>query len=123
MPIDVALLSPGEYGAGGELRSVVGDDQAWLSTALDQIRQLARHALGRNRGVRDRRQTLARHVVKDVQDTKPPADGELIADDPKGREANSSDQRPVARASTRIGAGAASSAHNKNAKPQAAARQ
>ena len=81
MPIDLALLSPGEHGAGGELRSVVGHDEAGFSTTLDQIRQLARHAPIRNRGVRDCRQALARHVVDDVQDTKPPAAGELIVDE------------------------------------------
>jgi hypothetical protein len=67
-PIDPALLSPGEHGAGGELRSVAGHDGAWLSTPRDQIRRLARHASARNRGVRHRRQAFARHVVDDVQD-------------------------------------------------------
>jgi putative transposase len=44
MQIDLTLLSPREHGARPELRSVVGRDEGWPSTALDQFSQLSRRA-------------------------------------------------------------------------------
>ena len=49
-----------------------------------------------DRGVRDRSQALARHVVDDVEDAEAPVAGELSC-------TKSSDQRALASASTRIG--------------------
>ena len=40
-----------------------------------------RHAPARNRGVRNRRQTFARHVIDNVQHAEPSAIGELIVDE------------------------------------------
>ena len=52
-----------------------------LPRRCDQRRQLARHPPARDRGVGDRRQAFARHVVDDVEDAEPPAVGELVMDE------------------------------------------
>jgi hypothetical protein len=53
-------------------------DHPRFATALDESRQLARHAAPRDRRLGDRRQAFPRHVVDDVQDAEPPAAGELV---------------------------------------------
>ena len=52
---------------------IVRDDHAGLAAPFDQRRQFPRHAPAWDRGVRDRRQALPRHVIDDVQDAEPPA--------------------------------------------------
>src|SRR5271155_2907957 len=75
MPDDPVVLRPGEHGVRGELSPMVRDDHAGLAAALDQNSQFARHAPPRDRGVRDRRQALPRHVIDDVQNAKSSATG------------------------------------------------
>ena len=81
VPGDLVVLRPGQHGVAGELGAVVRDDHARLAAPIDQRRQFARHPPSRDRGVGDRRQALARHVVNDVQDAEAPAAGELIVDE------------------------------------------
>ena len=52
-----------------------------LPRVVDQRRQFAGDPLARDRGVGDRRQAFARHVVDDVEDAEAPAMGELIVDE------------------------------------------
>src|SRR6202034_1179789 len=84
MPDDPVVLRPGEHGVRGELGPVVRDDHAGLAAALDQNSQFARDAPPRDRGVRNRRQALPRHVIDDVQDAEPPAAGKLVMDEIHG---------------------------------------
>jgi len=73
VPGDAALLRPGEHGVRRELGAVVRDDHSRLAALFDQHGQFARHPTTRDRGVRDRRQTLPGDVIDDVQDTESPA--------------------------------------------------
>ena len=52
-----------------------------LPRIADERHELARNPFARDRGVGDRRQTFARDVIDDVEDTEPPAKGELIVDE------------------------------------------
>ncbi len=81
MPDDVVVLRPGEHRVRRELGPVVGDDQAGFATPFDQRRQFTRHAPTGDRGVGDRRQAFARHVVDDVEDPESPTAGELVVDE------------------------------------------
>lgn len=97
VPVDGMILRPGEDGIRGELGAVIGDDHSRLASLSNQTRQLSRHTPARDRGVGDGRQALAGHVIDDVENPKAAAIGHLIVDE-------SSDQRALALASTRIGA-------------------
>lgn len=81
MPDDSVVLCPGEHGVRDELGSVVRDDHAGFAARLDQCRQFVRDAPSGDRGVGDRRQAFARHVVDDVEDPEPSAAGELVVDE------------------------------------------
>ena len=79
MKCQATLLSvTQENGVGRELRAVVRDDQAGLAAPLNEGGQFARHPPSRDRGVGDRRQTLPRHIIDNVQDAEPSSAGELI---------------------------------------------
>ncbi len=84
MPRDLVFARPGEDGVRGELCPVVGDDHAGLATPPEERRQLAGDALACDRGVGDRRQALTCHIVDDVEDTEPPAAGELVMHEVQG---------------------------------------
>ena len=67
--------------ARGALGAVVRDDHPRLATPTDERHELTCNPFTRNRGVRDRRQTFACHVIHDVEDKEAPAEGELIVDE------------------------------------------
>ncbi|ESZ10624.1 hypothetical protein X737_31230 [Mesorhizobium sp. L48C026A00] len=81
LPSHAVLLCPGEHGVRGELGAVVGDDHARLAAVGDQFGQFACYTAARDRGVRDCRQALARHVVDDVEDAEASTAGELVVDE------------------------------------------
>src|SRR5919107_2130984 len=81
VPWNLVLARPGEHRVRGELGAVVGDDELGLATPGDQVRELARDPLARDRGVGDRRQALLGDIVEDVQDPEAPAAGHLVVDE------------------------------------------
>jgi hypothetical protein len=81
MPDDPVFLRPSEHGVQCELGPVVGDDHTGFAALLHQRLQFSRHAPAGDRGVGDRRQAFARHVLDDVEDPEPPAAGELVVDE------------------------------------------
>ena len=78
MLLDLTFARPGKDGVRGELRSMIGDDHAGPATPPDERRQLSGDALSRDRRVGNRCQTFARDIVNDVEDSEPPATGELV---------------------------------------------
>jgi len=78
MPFHPMILCPAQDRIRGELGAVVGHDHLWLAPSVDQYRQLAGNLFARDRGVGDRRQTFARHVIDDVEKAQAPAAGEPI---------------------------------------------
>ncbi|KGE00218.1 hypothetical protein JL39_11105 [Rhizobium sp. YS-1r] len=80
MPLDLVILRPGKDGIRGEFGAVIGDNHSGLATPLDQRRQFAGDKTAGDRGVRDRRQAFARHVIGDIEDAKASAAGELSTD-------------------------------------------
>src|SRR4029078_12796722 len=81
MPFDSLILRPAQDRIRGELGAVIGDDHPRLPTQADERRQLASPPFARDRSVRDRRQTLAGHVIDNVEDAETPTGGELIVDE------------------------------------------
>ncbi len=81
VPFDLMIDCPAEDRVRGELGAVVADNHSWLAARFDQHRQLAGDPFARDRGVGDRRQTFARHVVNDVENAEAPAKGELVVDE------------------------------------------
>lgn len=71
---------------------------------LDPGREFTRDTAPRDRGVRDCRETFTGDIVDQVEHPEALAIGEPVVDEPKVREAKSSDQRASGRASTGIGA-------------------
>ena len=65
-------------GVRGQFRPIVADDHPGPSAALDQRRQLPRHAAARDRGVCDYGQAFSRDIVYDVQHPEPSPAGELV---------------------------------------------
>ncbi len=59
---------------------MIRDNEIGLAPSADDLGQLPRHASTRDRGVRDRRQALLRHVIDDVQDAEAPPRAELVVD-------------------------------------------
>ena len=78
VPVDLVVLAPGEHGVAGKLSSIVTDNHARFATLFDHRRQLTRHALCRDRRVRDRAEASLGHVVDHVQDTEAPTVDELV---------------------------------------------
>lgn len=81
VPFDLVIFRPGKDGIRGEFGAVVGDDHSWLAASFDEGRQFASDATTGDRGVRDRRQAFARHVIDDVEHAEPPSAGELVVDE------------------------------------------
>lgn len=63
VPLDPGLAAPLEHRVRDQLGAVAADDHAVIAAHGDQIGQLAHDPLAQDRGVRDRRQARARHVV------------------------------------------------------------
>jgi len=61
-----------------EVNSVVGDDHSWLAAPFDQRRQLASNTTTGDRGIRDCCQAFTRHVVDNIEHTKPPSAGHHV---------------------------------------------
>jgi len=80
-----------------ELGAVVGDDPCRRAAVGDQFRQFTGNPTAGDRGVRNRGQTFASHVVDDIEHTEAPAQANWSW-------TKSSDQRAFGFASTRIGA-------------------
>lgn len=80
LQLQAIAADEGRVLAAGKDQPVVGNDETWLATSLDQCDKLAYHAPPRDRRVGDRRQTFTRHVVHDVQHSEATAAGELIVD-------------------------------------------
>ena len=78
MPFDLVLGTPLQDRVRGQFSAIVRHDHPGLAAAFDQGRQLPAHAATRNRGVRDRRKTLARDVIDYVQHPEAPPAGELV---------------------------------------------
>ncbi|ABR64818.1 hypothetical protein Smed_6209 (plasmid) [Sinorhizobium medicae WSM419] len=62
----------------GELHAMIGDDHARFPAPFKERRHLPCHTTPGDRGVGDRCQTFARHVIDDVEHTEPPSAGELV---------------------------------------------
>ena len=59
---------------------LIRDDHPRLATPLNQVRQFARNAPSRDRGIGDGGQAFPRNVVDDVENAQTPAAGELVVD-------------------------------------------
>jgi hypothetical protein len=81
MPGDPMLLHPREHGVGGELGSVVGDDQIGFAAPGDDGVELARDSPAGDRGVGDRRQAFLGDVVDQVEDAEAPPVRKLVVDE------------------------------------------
>ena len=81
MPLDADIAGPGEHRVRGELGAVIADDHLRRSAPGDQIIQLAHHPSARDRSIDHSRQTLARHIVDDVEHAEPPPGDELVVDE------------------------------------------
>ena len=103
MPSDPTALSPSQHSVGGELGSVIGDDQIGFAAPRDDRVEFSRHPATRERGVGDRRQAFLGHVVDHVEDAEAPTVRELVVDEvdrPAGvRLRLDEDRRPRARRS------------------------
>jgi hypothetical protein len=60
---------------------VVGDDHAGFAAPFEERRQFASDPTAGDRGVGDRRQALARHIINDIENTETSAAGELVVDE------------------------------------------
>ncbi len=59
---------------------MAGYDHLWLAAPVYKPRQLPSHPDARDRGVRDRRQAFAGHVIDDIEHPEAAPVGELIVD-------------------------------------------
>lgn len=75
------LGTPPQDRVAGQFGSVVTDNHAGLSAALDQGRQFTRDTAPRDRGVRDRGQAFTGDVVYNVEHAEALAVGELVMDE------------------------------------------
>ena len=82
----------------------ITDNHSRLAAPFNQSGQFPCRPSAGNRRVRNRCKAFAGDIIDDIQDAEPPFTAKLIVDEPKVREAKSSDQRALARASIRIGA-------------------
>ena len=81
VPVNGMVLRPGEDRMRGELSAIVGDNHPRLAAPGDQVRQLPGHPHARDRGVGDRGQALARHVIDDVENPEATTIGHLIVNE------------------------------------------
>ena len=78
VPFDFGLGALLEDLVRGQFCPIVTDDHPGSTTAFDERSQFPCHAAARERSVRDRRQTLARHIIDHVQHPEAPSAGELV---------------------------------------------
>ena len=71
MPFDTMIFCPGEDRVRGELGAVIRHDHRRLAAPADKHCQFACDPSPRDRGVRDRRQAFARHIIHDVENAEP----------------------------------------------------
>src|SRR6516164_3844192 len=78
MPRYLVIVGPTQNGIAGELGTVVTHDCPGRAALDEQPIELAGDPDARDRGIGNQRQALARAVIDDHQDAKPPTVDELI---------------------------------------------
>jgi hypothetical protein len=73
MPFDPSLAAIFEYRVRGQFGSIIADDHFRLAVHCNQDFKFARDPLARDRGVGDRRQTFARHIIDHAEHPEPAA--------------------------------------------------